>query len=191
MNKGTWILLGCLILLLCACIVYNYIKVSRYDNWKIDSKHRDAGIVLGAALWDNKPSPALRERLNKALDLYRSGKIDQLILSGGLGNAEQQSEAQAMRTYLMKRGVPSDKMILEDQSHNTKENLRNTYVLLKGKPIESLYLITHDYHMFRAMIYAKQAHLTVTPAPTHSSVLFIPYHKLRECAALWKLYLFD
>ncbi|WP_037465174.1 YdcF family protein [Shimazuella kribbensis] len=191
MNKGTWILIGCLLILIGGSIVYHYIKVSRYDNWQIDNKHRDAGIILGAALWENKPSPALRERLNKGLELYRSGKVDRLILSGGLGNAEQQSEAQAMRTYLMKYGVPSDKMILEDQSHNTKENLRNTSAHLKEKPIHSLYLITHDYHMTRALLYAKQANLSVTPAPAHSSVLFIPYHKLRECAALWKLYLFD
>src|SRR5690242_8616129 len=94
MNKGTWILLGVLLILLCCSIIYFYMKVSRYDHWQIENQHRDAAVVLGASLWHNKPSPALRERLNRALDLYRKGNIDTFILSGGLGNNEQQSEAQ-------------------------------------------------------------------------------------------------
>ncbi|MCH5583408.1 YdcF family protein [Shimazuella sp. AN120528] len=189
MIKSLWILLGCL-LLLCLFITYQYIKVSYYDNQYPDNKKRDAAIVLGASLWHNKPSPALRERLNTALKLYRTGKIDYFILSGGLGDDEQQSEANAMRTYLLEHHVPIDKMILEDKSHNTKENLQNTKAILMGIPIHSLYLVTHDYHMYRALIYARQADLEVSPAPAHSTVLFGPYHKLRECIALWKLYLF-
>lgn len=190
MNKNMWILLGCLILL-CTAVIYQYIKVSQYDKEYADSKQRDAAIVLGASLWHNKPSPALRERLNTALQLYRSGKVNYIILAGGLGNDEQQSEAQAMKTYLLGHGVPAEKMILEDKSRNTKENLRNTKTLLNKKPIHSLYLVTHDYHLYRALIYAQQADLDVSPAPAHSTVLFGPYHKLRECAALWKLYLFN
>lgn len=190
MNKSTWILLGCLLLLLCISIGYQYRKVSYYDALNSDNMPRDAAIVLGASLWHNKPSPALRERLNKALQLYRMGKIHYFVLAGGLGDDEQQSEAHAMKTYLLQHGVPADKMILEDKSRNTKENLQNTKVILEKKPIDSLYLVTHDYHMYRALIYAKQAGLKVSPAPAHSIVLFTPYHKLRECAALWKLYLF-
>jgi uncharacterized SAM-binding protein YcdF (DUF218 family) len=191
MNKSTWILLGCLLVLLCIMVIYQYRTVSRFDNYYPDKKQRDAAIVLGAALWHNNPSPALRERLNTALALYRDGKINYFILAGGLGNDEQQSEAQAMKTYLLKHQVPADKMILEDKSRNTKENLQNTKSLLKNKSIHSFYLGTHDYHMYRALIYTKQAGIIVSPAPAHSTVLFVPYHKLRECAALWKLYLFN
>jgi uncharacterized SAM-binding protein YcdF (DUF218 family) len=189
-NKWIWVLFGC-ILIFCCSILYLYIKVSRFDEQQIGNEHKDAAIVLGAALWHNKPSPALRERLNTALQLYKDKKIDLFVLSGGLGNDEQQSEAQAMKTYLLRRGVPEDKMILEGKSSNTKENLAFTAVLLKDKPIDSIYLVTHDYHMTRALLYAKKANITVSPAPAHSTVLFEPYHKLRECAALWKLYLFD
>lgn len=190
MNKYMWILLGCL-MLLSILVISQYGKVSSYDKKYMDNKQRDAAIVLGASLWHNKPSPALRERLNTALHLYRSGKISYIILAGGLGDEEQQSEAQAMQTYLLEQGVPAEKMILEDKSRNTKENLRNTKSLLNNKPIHSFYLVTHDYHMYRALLYAQQADLGVSPAPTHSTVLFVPYHKLRECAALWKLYLFN
>jgi uncharacterized SAM-binding protein YcdF (DUF218 family) len=191
MSKTIGILLGCLVLF-GASIVYFYIKVSQYDQITANNKHRKAAIVLGAALWHNQPSPALRERLNKALQLYKNSKVDQLILSGGLGSDEQQTEANAMKTYLLRYGVPESKMIVEDRSSNTKENLANTKHILKQYPsIDSLYLVTHDYHMTRALIYAKQVGLSVSPAPAHSTVLFVPYHKLRECAALWKLYLFD
>jgi uncharacterized SAM-binding protein YcdF (DUF218 family) len=189
MNKYMWILIGCL-LLFSILLFSQYGKASQYDKTNADNKQRDAAIVLGASLWHNEPSPALRERLNRALQLYRTGKIKYIILAGGLGDDEQQSEAQAMKTYLLGHGVPAEKMILEDKSRNTKENLSNTKFLLNNKPIHSLYLVTHDYHMYRALIYAQQADLRVAPAPAHSTVLFEPYHKLRECAALWKLYLF-
>lgn len=190
-NKWTWFVLGIsfVILLVLACL---YVVVSLYDNRNADKQRRDAAIVLGASLWHNQPSPALRERLNTALQLYRTGKIDMFILSGGLGkDGVDRTEAEAMKEYLMRFHIPPNKMILEGKSHNTRENLQNTANLLKHTPIKSLYVVTNDFHMTRAMLYAKQANLKVAPAPAHSTVLFGPYHKLRECFALIKLYLFD
>ncbi len=189
-NKWFWsAIIICIVM--CIPLLYLYKIVSRYDNQQDDGQHRDAVIILGAALWDNKPSPALRERLDTAIKLYRAGKIDKFILSGGLGKwGVDRTEADAMKQYLIGHHIPADTLILEDKSHNTLENLQNTAKLLKGSSITSLYLATNDFHMTRALIYAKQAGLTVSPAPTHSTALFNPYHKLRECLALIKLYLF-
>jgi uncharacterized SAM-binding protein YcdF (DUF218 family) len=181
-----------LFLVLTAFYVMLYTIVSSFDEVDPDQKKRDAAIILGAALWDNKPSPALIERLEMAYTLYANHKVEYLILSGGLGDGGNRiSEAEAMKRYLMAKGVPQDRLILEDKSHNTKENLQNTAVLLKKHSFHSLYLVTHDYHMARAMAYAKKAGLEVSPAPVHTRVLFTPYHKTRECFALIKMVLID
>jgi uncharacterized SAM-binding protein YcdF (DUF218 family) len=163
-----------------------------YDNKYADGRQRYAAIVLGAFLSNNNPSPALQDRLNTALQLYRTGKIDKFILSGGLGKpGVNRTEAEAMKEYLERYNIPAEKMILEGNSHNTKENLQNTASLLDNTSKKNLYLVTNDFHMKRALLYAKLAGLTVSPAPAHSTALFLPYHKLRECVALIKLYLFD
>jgi uncharacterized SAM-binding protein YcdF (DUF218 family) len=181
-----------ILIVFCALFLFLYSVVSMYDKQYADGQRREAAIVLGAALWENNPSPTLRERLDIALQLYRSGKIDIIILSGGLGKwGVKRTEAEAMKEYLHQHNVPAEKMILEKNSHNTKENLQNTAKLLRSTSISNLYLVTHDYHMTRALMYAKQAGLTVSPAPAHTTELFLPYHKLRECIALVKLYLFD
>jgi uncharacterized SAM-binding protein YcdF (DUF218 family) len=167
-------------------IVSLYVKVSQFDHVDPDGQQRQAAIILGAALWDGKPSPALTERLNMGLRLYKEHKVNHLILSGGLEKWDGISEAEAMKRYLTAHGVPADRLILENRSTDTRENLLYTAAILKKTGWTKLYLVTHDYHMTRALEYARQAGLTVSPAPVHSEVLFTPYHKMRECLGLIK-----
>lgn len=168
--------------------LFLYTLASRYDQSNPDGKPRQAGIVLGAALWDNQPSPALKERLQLALQLMKQKKIDYLILSGAHGKATI-SEAEAMAKYLMDRGIPRDRLILEDQSTNTRENIQNSAKLIQKHAFQEVYIITHDYHMYRAINYAKKAKINAAPAPVHSTVLWAPFHKTRECLAIIKQYL--
>lgn len=190
-NDWKWLIL-CQLLFCILFFSYTalYHLASLYDHVEIDQKHRQAGIVLGAALWDNQPSPALTERLNTALDLIKTGKVDYLILSGGIGQAEI-SEAEAMAQYLMERGVSPKQIILEPESTNTKENLQNSAKLIHQQGFKEVYLITHDYHMFRALAYARKINIQAAPAPVHSTVLWPPFHKTRECLAIIKQYLLD
>lgn len=164
--------------------IYLYSRVSDYDRYKPVQHFRYAGIVLGVALRKNQPRPALTERLNQAIYLYRRGLIRVLVLSGGAGKADL-SEAKVMARYLTQHGIPSSRLLLEEKSTNTKENLRFTSQLI-DPAWEEVYLITHDFHMMRALHYAKQAEIKVAPVPVHSTQLWIPYHKTRECLALIK-----
>lgn len=167
-----------------------YVLVSRYDKIDPDGTHRRAGVILGAALWNQQPSPALIERLNLGIQLFRQKKVDYLILSGGKGK-QTISEAEAMAKYLEEHGLPRNRLILEPLSTNTKENLAYTVEIIKRYSFGEVYLITHDYHMYRAMTYAKQANIDAVEAPVHSNVLWYPYHKTRECLAIIKQWLFD
>lgn len=182
-----WIVFATQIFIFCIFITYIflYALTSQYDQRNPDAHPRKAGVVLGAALWDNQPSPALVERLDQAIKLYKQNKIEYIILSGGLGKARI-SEAKAMQIYLIQHGISPEKLILEDQSTNTRENLRYTAQIIADRSFGQVYLITHDYHMYRALNYAKQAKIEAVPAPVHSKVLWTPYHKTRECLALIK-----
>ncbi len=146
-------------------------------------------LVLGAALWNDRPSPALRERLNLAFSLYQAGKVEWILCSGGLGSDSSISEAEGMRRYLVDLGIPTNRILTENQSHDTKTNLAYSKELLDQKGLTNVYLVSHDYHLYRALRYAEREGLSAAPAPAHSQVLFMPYHKVRESFALLKTYI--
>ncbi|WEV63322.1 YdcF family protein [Bifidobacterium sp. ESL0732] len=89
-------------------------------------------IILGAGLQGTKPTPLLRGRIDKAVDLWnRQERHGLFIVSGGQGADEEISEAEAMKRYLVEEsGVPADNIIKEDQSTTTLENLRNSKVIM-------------------------------------------------------------
>jgi uncharacterized SAM-binding protein YcdF (DUF218 family) len=183
--KWTLIFIPLVIFLLILVLFWN--RVSRYDHATIQPRSLPAGLVLGAALWDGRPSPALKERLDLAYQLYREGRVQYLILSGGKGD-DGLSEAEGMKRYLADKGVPPDRLLLEDQSRNTAENIANSKGILLERNWEQIHLITHDYHMYRALRLAERAGIDATPAPVHSRVLFTPFYKVRECLAIIKMW---
>ncbi|MBD1372695.1 YdcF family protein [Hazenella sp. IB182357] len=183
--KWYWILLIFSLIAAIPFIIY-WPSASQFDARNPDGETRQAAIILGAALWDKKPSPALKERCDLAYQLYKEKKVSHLVLSGGLGN-NGITEAQGMRDYLLEKGVKEEDLLLEEHSSNTKQNLKYTASLLSEHKLDRVYLVTHDYHMNRALTYASQAGIKAAPAPVHSTVLFMPYHKARECLAWVKL----
>ncbi|WP_219837535.1 YdcF family protein [Paenibacillus sp. R14(2021)] len=152
----------------------------------------DAAIILGAALWDNKPSPGLRERLEHGYALYKQGTVKYFILSGGHDhNGSTLSEAEGMRDYLAAKGVPKVKMMLEEDSRSTYENLLFSRPLAAKHGWCKLLIVTHDFHAPRAgeiSAYLNYPANTVT-AGYKSQVLSVGYNYSREVLAYtkWKL----
>ncbi|WP_312117921.1 YdcF family protein [Brevibacillus reuszeri] len=146
--------------------------------------HADVGIVLGAAVWGEKPSPSLQERLNEALSLYQDGYVPYLLVSGGLGEGKKVTEAAAMRNYLIEHGVPAEKILLESQSTSTYENLLYSQQVMEAHNMRDALIISHDYHLARAVVMADSLRMSVSPVGIESKVLFGPYHRSREVLAL-------
>lgn len=151
----------------------------------------DAGIVLGAALWNDVPSPALKERLDYAWQLYEAGTVDKLILSGGLdGNGSVKTEAEGMRDYLIAKGISTDKLLLENKASSTYENLLFSKNIAEQNELTDLIIITHSYHAARSKEVAKKLDFKQFQiAATHSKVLNPVYNESREVLAFtkWKL----
>ncbi len=153
-----------------------------------NSTHADVGIVLGASLWNNEPSPALRERLQRALTLYKNGQVDRLIVSGGLDyNGSTLSEAEGMRNYLVREGVPEQAVVMEPLARSTYENVLFSKRIMDTNNWKTSILITHDYHAARSYNIARFLKMqTPTVSSMNSQVMWMPWHKARETLAFTK-----
>lgn len=112
-------------------------------------------VVLGAQVQGETPSRSLQMRLDRALAYARENEDTVLVLSGGQGGGEDISEAECMRRYLLEAGISPDRLVVEDQSTSTLENLRFSDELT-GCASERTGIVTNDFHVYRALRLAKK-----------------------------------
>jgi uncharacterized SAM-binding protein YcdF (DUF218 family) len=130
----------------------------------------DAIVVLGAAQYNGSPSPVYRARLDHALDLWRSGVAPMMVFTGGRGvPGERFSEGGAGRQWAIDHGVPANRILIEESSRSTYENLRGVRKLLAPRRMHRIVLVSDPYHMFRAVEQARDVGLVAQPSPTRSS----------------------
>lgn len=150
----------------------------------------DIVIVLGAGLRGDQLSLTLRYRMETALAYLQQHPHLQVIVSGGRGPGETISEAAAMRNFLLEQGIANARIIVEERSTSTYENLLYSRDLLPKNTKKSL-IVTSDFHMFRALMLADHLGYEASglPAP---SVDFLNFrHIPREWLAIVKSALFD
>jgi uncharacterized SAM-binding protein YcdF (DUF218 family) len=129
----------------------------------------DAVLVLGRELVDDRPTPAYFARLEKARELLAAGWAPRVIVSGGLTGTATRSEAAAGRDYLLARGVPADRLSIEERSRFTLENLFNVRVALREAGLRSLILVSDPLHLARAFTMARGLGLDVRCVPATAS----------------------
>ncbi len=118
----------------------------------------ECAIVFGAAVRaPDVAGPGLVRRVETAVRLYQQGDVQRLILSGGKGSAEQDSEANVMRVLALERGVPASALSTEGESHSTLENLRNSMPLLAD--CTSVVGVSDGYHLARIEMLADKVGL--------------------------------
>ena len=113
-------------------------------------------IVLGASVYQDGPSPGLTRRINAVMKCLDDHPDAVIIASGGQGRDEPVSEAQCIRDELVKRGVNPARIVLEDQSTNTRENIANSLALM-ARPDAQVGIVTNNYHIWRALRLARRA----------------------------------
>lgn len=113
-------------------------------------------VVLGAQMKANGPSKALRYRLDKACEYLEENEGTRVIVSGGQGRDERISEAQGMYDYLTGKGIEKDRIIMEDESKNTFQNLTFSAEFL-DKETDLVGVVSNNFHIFRAVKIAKKA----------------------------------
>ena len=161
----------------------------------LENAHTDADpeadylIVLGAKVNGEDPSYALYSRLTAALDYLNTYPDARAVLSGGQGPDEGLSEAEAMRVWLTGRGVDGSRLILEDKSTSTLENLRNSLFLIPAG--SKIAICSNDYHLYRAKAYAAQLGAQGAKGVAAHTPLFLlnVVSYLRESCCAWALWL--
>ncbi|MBW7849735.1 MAG: YdcF family protein [Rhodospirillales bacterium] len=111
----------------------------------------DAAIVLGAAVAaDGSPTAALTRRARHGAAVTLAGKARFLLLSGG-GLRDRPSEASVMRRLALSEGVEENKILLEEQSRNTLENVTNSLEILAAQGWRRVLVVSDLYHLPRAL----------------------------------------
>lgn len=145
-------------------------------------------IVLGAQVKeDGSLSLQLQWRLDKALEVYRAYP-QPIVVCGAQGENEPTTEAAAMRDYLLQNGVPDADILLEDQSFNTRQNLKNAQRML-GENVKKVLIVTSDYHLPRAMALAQDTGFEPTGAGSPIKWYYWPKNHFREALAWVKYWL--
>lgn len=153
-------------------------------------------MVLGTQVRTAGPGPMLQSRLNTAYAYLAAHPELPVVVSGGQGDDEPMSEAQAMHDYLVNLGIDSDRIILEDRSHNTGENVRFSKEVLEGLGYdleqEHVLIISNTFHLFRADMLAQRygySCSTMAAPDIGQSARVSSY--IREIPAVLKSFLLD
>ena len=147
----------------------------------------DAVIVLGAGLRGERPTLVLQRRMDTAIAYLAKNQGTVAVLSGGKGEGEYISEAEAMARYFTQNGVSEARFIREDASTNTRENFLYSNRIIRERFGQgaSIAFVTTDFHVYRAERVAKNqgiaAHGIAAPDIWYISL----NNHLRECVALW------
>jgi len=134
-----------------------------------ETRHADAAIILGAAVWNDTPSPVFRERINHGIRLYQEGYVDKLIFTGGYGEGSLVSDAQIAMNYAVQQGVPPEDIWIEEKSKITQENLYYARQIMQENGLEQVLIVSDPLHMKRAMRMAKDLEIAAYSSPTTTS----------------------
>jgi len=175
---------------LCSSYLAMMLFIGIYGRNDNVTYNEDAAIVLGAAIRGEQVSLLLSNRLDKALEYSEKNPNAIIIVSGGQGPGEDISEALAMERFLIAKGLPKERIIKEEASISSYENILYSGIFMDNLfdgPCESV-IITSDFHIFRAVKIAKQLGLNTTHIHAKTKWNYIPLNYSRECMAiLWLL----
>ena len=152
---------------------------------------KDYMIILGCGLnKDGTPTPLLKGRIDSALAFAdrqkeKTGKELSFVTSGGQGADEIVSESEAMKRYLMEQGIPDNRIIKEDQSKNTYENmLFSKEKIMERDPQAKAAFSTTNYHVFRSGLFARMVKMKAEGIGAKTKWYFWPNAAVREFVGL-------
>ncbi len=125
----------------------------------------DLIIVLGAAEYRGLPSPVLKSRLDHALELYRLGLAPRILTTGGSGGDPDFTEGEVGRNYLVRKGVPSEAILMEPEAETTFQSALAAGEIMARMNLRSCLLVTDGYHLLRAKRMLEELGFTVYGSP--------------------------
>ncbi|OBZ12789.1 YdcF family protein [Bacillus sp. FJAT-26390] len=122
------------------------------DGLKDELKPVDVAVVLGNKVEANgQPSERLKARLDKSVEHYGGSYYTFIIVSGGIGK-EGFDEAKVMKSYLIDKGIPEDKIIEDNNGYNSYMTAQNTSKIMDELELDSVMVITQYFHISRTKL---------------------------------------
>lgn len=168
-----------------------------YHGHKTPEEKADVLIILGARLYGETPSPALMRRIDAGFSYLIDHEETIVIVSGGTGVDDPISEALAMKRELLLRGIEEDRILMEDQSTNTFENITFSQQVLKefdetlSMDQPTFGIVTNSFHVFRGKLIAKEGGLKAVGIPAKTPPTTRVKGYLREYFGILKYFLVD
>lgn len=116
----------------------------------------DCILVLGAGVWQNKPSHMLEDRLLQAVSLYKNNVASKIIVSGDHGQ-EDYDEVNVMKSFLIEHGIPSEDIFMDHAGFSSYDSIYRAKEIFK---VKKLVIVTQKYHLYRSIYIAKSLSLT-------------------------------
>ena len=155
---------------------------------KKEERAYDYLLVLGAQVKETGPSVVLQYRLDQAFLYLETHPETRCIVSGGQGNNEPWTEAEGMKSYLIQKGIAEERILKEEDSLKTNQNIRNSMKLIPEHA--SVGIVTNNFHMFRALKIAKKQGMTdFGGLAAGSKPFYLPNNMLREFFGIVKDFL--
>ncbi len=177
------------VFLLCVCWV-GFVTFQMINVDESEPQESTTVVVLGAKVYQTGVSVALQNRLNTALEYLNENPSSKVVVTGGQGSDEPWSEASAAKDYLVAQGIKEDRILTEDKSTSTEENLSYSKSILAENNLgSSIVLVTQSFHMFRASSQAKDQGYTVYCMPCATNKWLLPTYYSREVLAITKYYI--
>ena len=149
-----------LYLLICLRTVQQYGSGSVANGGKVD-----AVVVMGAAQYDGRPSPMLEARLQAALENWRAGLAKWIAVTGGKQQGDRFTEAGASAKWLTENSVPETAILYEETGHSTWESLDALAPVLTHNNVQSVRVLTTDWHVARATLTLREFGFSVVGEP--------------------------
>ena len=158
-----------------------------FASYRNDVDHPQAIIVLGAAQYDGRPSPALKERLDHAYELWQARVAPIIVTTGGKQMGDRFTEASAGADYLIAKGVPDASILREVNGAHTYDSLAAAARFLKERGITRVVLVSDPFHNLRIGAIADEVGLQATESPSQHSPIVgwgLAKSMMRETAAV-------
>lgn len=162
------------------------------DGTQEDTRPADIGVIFGTKnKKDGSLSQSMLRRLNIGLKLYQEGRIQKILLSGGMAN-KGFCESDLMQDFLISKGVRLGDIIIDNKSKNTKENVDNSLEIIKNNNYKRLIIISQYYHISRIkLMYYKRGFYNIgSVSSRHFSKKHDPKIFIREFLGFYYYYFF-
>ncbi|WP_088500580.1 YdcF family protein [Burkholderia ubonensis] len=124
---------------------------------RVRGEAADVAVIFGNALdAQGAPKPVLAARLDVGVRCHQAGRCPVIFVSGAI-DGPALDEAAAMRAYLVARGVPADRIVVDDQGDNTLATAQHALAYLRAQRATRVLLVSQYYHLARARLAFERA----------------------------------